>query len=52
LRSLKGRDHLEDPGVDKRIILKSILEKQEWRAWIEFIWLMMNLWVTERAWHL
>jgi hypothetical protein len=26
--NLKGRDHLEDIGVDGRIILEKILEKQ------------------------
>jgi hypothetical protein len=25
--NLKGRDHLEDPGADERIILKRILRK-------------------------
>jgi len=28
LENLKGRDHLEDPGLDKKIILKWILGKQ------------------------
>jgi hypothetical protein len=28
LENLKGRDHLEDLGVDKRIILKCILENR------------------------
>jgi hypothetical protein len=27
LGKLKGRDHLEDPGIDIRIIIKSVLEK-------------------------
>jgi len=29
----KGRDHLGDPGVVERIILKWILEKQSVRVW-------------------
>jgi hypothetical protein len=37
LESLKGRDHLEDLGVDRRIILKQILWRQVWRLWIGFI---------------
>jgi hypothetical protein len=35
---LKGRDLSEDLGVDGRKILKSILEKQDWRVWTGFIW--------------
>jgi hypothetical protein len=31
-KNLKGRDHLEEPGVDERIILKWILEKWDGRA--------------------
>ena len=31
-------DHLEDVGVDGRIILKSILKKSFARAWIGLVW--------------
>jgi hypothetical protein len=31
---LTGRHHLEDPGLDGRILLKMILGKQGWRNWI------------------
>jgi hypothetical protein len=34
-----GTDHSEDLNVDGRKILKWILEKKGWRAWIGFIWL-------------
>jgi hypothetical protein len=33
----KGRHNLEDSGVDGRIILKLILNKQTVRVWIGFI---------------
>jgi hypothetical protein len=39
LESLTGRDHSEDLGFDGKVILKWILGKEEWRAWIGFIWL-------------
>jgi hypothetical protein len=32
------RDHLEDPGIDGRIILRCILRKWD-GAWTELIWL-------------
>jgi hypothetical protein len=37
--NLKGRDHLEDLGVDDTTILKWILEKSGGKMWIGFIWL-------------
>jgi hypothetical protein len=36
-RNLKERDHLEDPSVDKRIILGWIFRKWDVRAWTELI---------------
>jgi hypothetical protein len=39
LEDLKGRGHLEDIGVDERIILEWILEKQDGKVWTGFIWL-------------
>jgi hypothetical protein len=38
----KGRDHLEDVGVDCKIILEWILGKYDGRLWTGFIWLRMG----------
>jgi hypothetical protein len=35
-------DHLEDLGIDGKIILKSILKKECGRIWTGFIWLWMG----------
>jgi hypothetical protein len=42
LESLRGRDQLEDLGIDEKIILKFILGKQGWRMWIGFTWLTVG----------
>jgi hypothetical protein len=43
LGSLKGGDHLEDLGVDRRITLRWILGKYGLGMWIGFIWL--RIWI-------
>jgi len=37
--NLKGSDHSEDLGVDRRIILEYILRKYGRKVWTGFIWL-------------
>ena len=35
---MRERDHLEDPGVDGRIILRWIFRKWDVEAWTGLIW--------------
>jgi hypothetical protein len=39
LEILKGRDYAEELGVDGKIILEKILEKQDGNLWTELIWI-------------
>jgi hypothetical protein len=39
LENLKGRDDLEDLGVDGKIILERVLRKQDGRLWTGCTWL-------------
>jgi hypothetical protein len=38
----EGRNHLEHPDVDRRIILKRILEKRNGGEWTGLIWLRIG----------
>jgi hypothetical protein len=40
--SLRKRDHLVDPGVDGRIILRQIFRKWDVRVWTGLNWLRME----------
>jgi hypothetical protein len=37
--NLKNKDHLENPGVDRKIILRWIFRKWNVGAWTESMWL-------------
>ena len=41
-RNLSGTDLLEDPGVDGRIILRSIFRKWDVGTWTGSIWLRIG----------
>jgi hypothetical protein len=40
--NLRERDHLEDPGIDKRIILRWIFMKWDVVVWTGSIWLRIG----------
>jgi len=41
-RDLRERGHLDDPGVDGRIILRCIFRKWNGGAWTGLIWLRIE----------
>jgi hypothetical protein len=41
-RNLRERDHLEDPGVDVRIILRWIFRKWDVGVWTRSSWLRIG----------
>jgi len=41
-KHLRERDHLEDPGVDWRIILRWIFRKWDVEAWARSSWLRIG----------
>jgi len=44
--NLRKRDHLENPGVDGRIILRWVFRKWNVGAWIGSLWL--RIWISGR----
>jgi len=41
-RNLEERDYLEDPGIDRRIILRWLFRKWDVEVWARSSWLMIG----------
>jgi len=41
--NMRERDHLEDPGIDKRIVLRWIFRKCDVRAWTGSSWFRIRI---------
>jgi len=48
MRKPEGKNHLEDPGLDWRIILRWIFRKWDARVWTALMWLKIG----RAGWHL
>jgi len=42
MQSVKGRGHMDDAGIDWKMILKFIIKKLDGRVWGGFIWLRIR----------
>ena len=42
MRKPEGKNHLEDPGIDGKIILRWIFRKWDVGAWTGLIWLRIG----------
>jgi len=42
VRKPEGKNHLEDPGIDGKIILRLIMRKRDVGAWTGLIWLRIG----------
>jgi hypothetical protein len=38
----EGKEHLEDPDIDGRLILRCIFRKWDGEAWTGFVWLRIG----------
>ena len=41
--NLRGRDHVGDLGIDRRIILKWNFQMWDWRAWSLLVWFWIGI---------
>jgi len=41
--NLQERDHLQDTGIESRVLLKLFLEKWDGRVWTELMWFKIEI---------